>query len=271
MDLTQIDEFSDLLPLFETFFAEFALIDVLSGAFWIAVGKIMFANIVLSGDNAVVIAMACRNLPDRHRRRAIFFGSLGAVFLRVVFCAIVGLLLGVPYLKLIGGLLLLWIGIKLVSQEDGTSDVKAHASLWAAITTIVIADAVMSLDNAIAIAAAAHGNFPLIIIGLVISIPIIVLGAALISKLLESYPWIALVGAGLIGWIGGEVIAGDGRFDKADAAGNIVHFVRPGSIAAWLDAILPHAERSFAAFGAGLVVILGLYFTAKGRRFGSRA
>jgi YjbE family integral membrane protein len=271
MDLSEIDEFSDLLPLLEMFFTEFALIDILSGAFWIAVGKIMFANIVLSGDNAVVIAMACRNLPDKQRNRAVFFGSLGAIVLRIIFCAIVGLLLGVPYLKLVGGLLLLWIGVKLVSEEDGMSDVKAHASLWAAISTIVIADAVMSLDNAIAIAAAARGNFPLIVIGLVISIPIIVLGAALISKLLDRYPWIALVGAGLIGWIGGEVIAGDGRFDKIGAGGELVHFVRTDSIAAWLDSILPHAERSLAAFGAGFVVILGLYLTTRGRRFGSRS
>jgi predicted tellurium resistance membrane protein TerC len=129
----------------------------------------------------------------------------------------------------------------------------------------------MSLDNAIAIAAAAHGNFPLIIIGLVISIPIIVLGATLISKLLDRYAWIALVGAGLIGWIAGEVIAGDGRSEKADVAGNVVHSVRPDSIAAWLDSILPHAERSLAAFGAAFVVILGLYFTRRGRRYGSQA
>jgi YjbE family integral membrane protein len=270
MDFSEIDEFSDLIPLFEMFFAEFALIDILSAAFWIAVGKIMLANVVLSGDNAVVIAMACRNLPERHRTRAVFLGSLGAIVLRILFCAIIGLLLGVPYLKLVGGLLLLWIGVKLVAEEGGDSDIKAHSSLWAAISTIVIADAVMSLDNAIAIAAAAHGNFPLIIIGLVISIPIIVLGATLISKLLDRYPWISLVGAGLIGWIAGEVIAGDGRSEKADSAGNIVHFVRPDSIAAWLDSILPHAERSLAAFGAGFVVILGLYFTHRGRKYGSR-
>jgi YjbE family integral membrane protein len=271
MDISEIDEFADLIPFFEMLLADFALIDVLSGAFWLAVGKIMFANIVLSGDNAVVIAMACRNLPERQRTRAVFFGSVGAIVLRIAFCAIVGLLLGVPYLKLAGGLLLLWIGVKLVSQEEGTENVKAHASLWAAVVTIVIADAVMSLDNAIAIAAAARGNFPLILIGLVISIPIIVLGATLISKLLDRHPWVALIGAGLIGWIGGEVIAGDGRLEKVGAAGELIHLVRPESVAAWLDTILPHAERSLAAFGAGLVVVLGLYLTHQGRRFGGRS
>ena len=270
MDFSEIDEFSDLIPLFEMLLADFAVIDFLSGAFWLAVGKIMLANVILSGDNAVVIAMACRNLPAQQRNKAVFFGSVGAIVLRVIFCAIVGLLLGVPYLKLVGGLLLLWIGVKLVSQEDESSDIKAHASLWAAILTIVVADAVMSLDNAIAIAAAARGNFPLILIGLVISIPIIVLGATLISRLLDRHPWVALVGAGLIGWIGGEVIAGDGRFDKVGPGGDLVHFVKPDSIAAFLDTILPHAERSVAAFGAGVVLILGLYYTSRGRRFGGK-
>jgi len=271
MTLSEVDELSDLIPLFEMVVSDFALIDVMSGAFWLAVGKIMLANIVLSGDNAVVIAMACRNLPERHRTKAIFLGSLGAIVLRIIFCALVGLLLGIAYLKLVGGLLLLWIGIKLVAQDEGDANIKAHGTLWAAISTIVIADAVMSLDNAIAIAAAAHGNFPLILIGLVISIPIIVLGAALISKLLDRFPWVSLVGAALIGWIAGEVIAGDGRFEQADATGNLVHFVRPDSVAAWLDSILPHAEHSLAAFGAGLVLILGLYFTRRGRHFGSEA
>ncbi len=272
MEILSIESgISEFLPTLEMIMSDLAVIDIWSATFWLAVGKIMLANVVLSGDNAVVIAMACRNLPDRYRNRAIFLGSLGAIVLRILFCAVVGLLLGIPYLKLVGGALLLWIGVKLVTQEDGEANVKAHASLWAAITTIVIADAVMSLDNAIAIAAAARGNLSLIAIGLLLSIPIIVLGATLISKLLDRYPWIAIAGAALIGWIGGEVMAGDGRFEKADIGGNLVHFVQPGSAAAWLDSILPHAERSLAAFGAGLVIVLGLYLTARGRRFGSKA
>jgi YjbE family integral membrane protein len=255
-----------LMPMIEMVLGDFAVIEVWSAAFWGAVGKIVLSNVVLSGDNAVVIAIASRNLPDRLRRRAIFFGSLGAVLLRVAFCAAVGLLLGAPYLKLVGGMLLLWIGIKLVIDEEGSSDVRAHATLWAAISTIVVADAVMSLDNAIAIAAAAHGNFALITIGLLLSVPIIMLGAGLISRLLDRYTWMGLAGAALIGWIAGEVIAGDGRFEKTDASGNLVQFVRPGSIASWLDSTLPHAERSLAAFGAGLVVVLGLYLVARRER-----
>jgi YjbE family integral membrane protein len=257
-----------LMPMIDMILGDFAIIDLWSAVFWAAVGKIVLSNIVLSGDNAVVIALASRNLPDRLRRRAIFFGSLGAVLLRVVFCAVVGLLLGVPYLKLVGGALLLWIGIKLVLEDEGSTDVRAHTTLWAAISTIVIADAVMSLDNAIAIAAAAHGNFALITIGLLLSVPVIMLGAGLISHLLDRYAWIGLAGAALIGWIAGEVIAGDGRFEKADASGNIVQFVRPDSIASFLDSALPHAERSVAAFGAGLVVVIGLYLVARRERSG---
>lgn len=194
-----------LMPIIEMILGDFAAIELWSAAFWASVGKIVLSNIVLSGDNAVVIAMASRNLPDRLRQRAIFFGSLGAVLLRVVFCAVIGLLLGVPYLKLAGGALLLWIGIKLVIEDKGSAEVRAHATLWAAISTIVVADAVMSLDNAIAIAAAAHGNFALITIGLLLSVPIIMLGAGLISHLLDRYAWIGLAGAALIGWIVVEI------------------------------------------------------------------
>jgi YjbE family integral membrane protein len=254
-----------LMPVFELVLADFAAIEILSGAFWIAVGKIMFANMVLSGDNAVVIAMASRNLPERSRRRAIFLGSLGAILLRVVFCAIIGLLLGAPYLKLVGGLLLLWIGIKLVTEEEGADDIKAHATAFAAVTTIVVADAVMSLDNAIAIAAAARGNFALITFGLLLSIPIIMLGASLIARLLDRFHWLGLLGAALIGWIAGEVIAGDGRVERHDASGNIVQFIQPGSVADWLASVLPHPDRALAAWGAGFVVIVGLYLASRNK------
>ncbi|SKA39858.1 integral membrane protein, YjbE family [Enhydrobacter aerosaccus] len=258
----------ELAAMFDWVLADGFIAQLSSAAFWAAVGKIMVANIVLSGDNAVVIALACHNLPDKYRRRAIFLGSLGAIVLRIAFCAVIGLLLGVPYLKLVGGLLLLWIGIKLVSEEEGEGDIKAHASLWAAISTIIIADAVMSLDNAIAIAAAAKGNFTLIVTGLLISIPIIMMGATLISKALDRLPWLALVGAGLIGWIAGEVIAGDGRTDQVDAAGKLVEVVKPGSLAAWLDATIPHAEMVCAALGTGLVIVIGIVLA---RRNGKQA
>ena len=234
--------------------------------YWTALLKIIGVNIVLSGDNAVVIALACRNLSDKYRNRAIFLGSAGAIVLRIIFCAVIGLLLGVPYLKLVGGALLLWIGVKLVAEEEGEADIKAHENLWAAIWTIVVADAVMSLDNAIAIAAAAKGNFTLIVIGLVISIPIIVFGATLISKLLDRFHWLGMVGAALIGWIAGEVMAGDGRRDVVGADGKLVETIEPGTLAAWLDAHLPHAELVAAIVGALFVVGLGLLLARRKAR-----
>jgi YjbE family integral membrane protein len=236
----------------------FVMPDLSTAAFWAALWKIIIANIILSGDNAVVIAMACQNLSDKYRRPAIFFGSAGAIVLRIIFCAVIGLLLGIPYLKLVGGALLLWIGVKLVVEEEEDANIKAHDNIWAAVWTIIVADAVMSLDNAIAIAAAAQGDFTLIVIGLVISIPIIIIGATLISKMLDRFPWLGLIGAALIGWIAGEVMAGDGKHDVVTADGKLVEVIRPGSVAAWLDVHVPHAEYVAAVIGAVFVVGLGL-------------
>jgi YjbE family integral membrane protein len=236
----------------------FVMPDLSSAVFWAALWKIIVANIILSGDNAVVIAMACHNLSDKYRRPAIIFGSTGAIVLRIVFCAVIGLLLEVPYLKLVGGVLLLWIGVKLVVEEEEEAHIKAHENVWAAIWTIIVADAVMSLDNAIAIAAAARGDFTLIVIGLIISIPIIIVGATLISRLLDRFPWLGLVGAGLIGWIAGEVIAGEGRHDTVTAGDKVVEVIHPGTVAAWLDGHVPHAEYVSAAVGAVLVLAVGL-------------
>jgi YjbE family integral membrane protein len=236
----------------------FVMPDLSTAAFWAALWKIIIANIILSGDNAVVIAMACQNLSDKYRRPAIFFGSAGAIVLRIVFCAVIGLLLGIPYLKLVGGALLLWIGVKLVVEEEEAADIKAHENVWAAVWTIIVADAVMSLDNAIAIAAAAQGDFTLIVLGLVISIPIIIVGATLISKMLDRFPWLGLIGAALIGWIAGEVMAGDGKHDAVTPDGKVVEIIHPGTVAAWLDAHLPHADYVCAAVGAVFVVGLGL-------------
>lgn len=249
----------------------FVMPDLSSALFWAALWKIIVANIILSGDNAVVIAMASHNLSDKYRRPAIVFGSAGAIVLRIVFCAVIGLLLGVPYLKLVGGALLFWIGIKLVVEEEEDANIKAHDNIWAAIWTIIVADAVMSLDNAIAIAAAAKGDFTLIAIGLVISIPIIIVGATLISKVLDRFPWLGLVGAGLIGWIAGEVMAGDGRLDEVDASGKLVEVVKPGTIAAWLDATIPHAETVCASLGAGLVIVVGLYLARRNARHAEKS
>jgi YjbE family integral membrane protein len=236
----------------------FVMPDLSSAVFWAALWKIIIANIILSGDNAVVIAMACHNLSDKYRRPAIIFGSAGAIVLRIIFCAVIGLLLGIPYLKLVGGALLLWIGVKLVVEEEEDAKIKAHDNIWAAVWTIIVADAVMSLDNAIAIAAAAKGDFTLIVIGLIISIPIIIVGATLISRMLDRFPWLGLVGAALIGWIAGEVMAGDGKHDVVGADGKLVEVIRPGSVAGWLDGHVPHAELVAAVAGAVFVVGVGL-------------
>jgi Integral membrane protein TerC family len=148
-------------------------------------------------------------------------------------------------------------------EEEAEGKIKAHGSLLAAVGTITVANTVMSLDNAIAMAAAAHGDMTLIVFGLVLSVPVIMLGATLIASVLDRYPWVALVGAGLIGWIAGDVIAGDGRFDEPGPGGKLVEVVRPGSTAAWLDATIPHAELVFPALGAGLVLIVGLYLVRR--------
>lgn len=249
----------------------FVMPDLSSAVFWAALWKIIVANIILSGDNAVVIAMACHNLSDKYRRPAIFFGGAGAIVLRIAFCAAIGYLLSVPYLKLVGGVLLFWIGVKLVVEEEEHAKVKAHDNIWAAIWTIIVADAVMSFDNAVAIAAAAKSDLTLIAIGLAMSIPIIVAGATLISAVLDRFPWLGLVGAALIGWIAGEVMASDGRFDEVDAGGKLVEVVKPGTIAAWLDGTIPHAETVCAALGAGLVVVAGLYLARRNARHAEKS
>jgi len=246
-------------------------VPVLSSAvFWGALWKIMIANVILSGDNAVVIALASHGLPDHQRRPAILFGSLGAIVMLIIFCGVVNYLLTIPYLKLVGGAMLLWIGTKLMTQEEEDSEgkIKQHGTLVAAIGTITLANTVMSLDNAIAMAAAAKGDMTLISIGLVISVPIIMLGAALIASVLDRFPWVGMVGAGLIGWIAGGVIADDGRIEQLDGNGHFIEVVQPGTTAAWLDSALPQAETVCAAVGAAVVLLLGLYLA---KRNASRA
>jgi YjbE family integral membrane protein len=194
--------------------------------FWTALGQIIGVNIILSGDNAVVIALACRNLPQRYRNKAIFAGSAGAIVLRVIFSVFVVQLMAVPYLKLIGGLLLLWIGVKLIVPEGHEGEgVEGSSSLWGAIRTVIIADAVMSLDNVIAIAAAARGDLLLLIIGLAISIPLIIVGSQLILKILVRWPILVVAGGGLLGWIAGEVIVTDPALQPwVDANAHWLHF-----------------------------------------------
>lgn len=180
-----------------------------SPEFWIALSQIILINIVLSGDNAVVIALACRSLPPRQQKKAILFGSVGAIVLRVALTFFAVYLLGLPYLKLAGAALLLWIGVGLLKGDDGEEELAGHSNLAAAIKTIVIADLVMSLDNVIGVAAAAKGNVPLLVFGLVISIPLIIFGSAVILKLMQRFPIIITGGAALLGWVAGEMALSD--------------------------------------------------------------
>jgi YjbE family integral membrane protein len=178
--------------------------------FWVAVLEIIMINILLSGDNAVVIALACRNLSPRQRRRGIFWGVLGAIVLRGGLTFFAMSLLANPYLKLIGGALLLWIGVKLIAEEDGGEHhVKASDRLLAAVWTIIIADLVMSFDNVMGVAAAAKGSGPLIVFGLIISIPIVVLGSQIITRLIARFPILVPAGGGLLGYIAGEMMIED--------------------------------------------------------------
>src|SRR6188474_24566 len=178
-------------------------------AFWVALMQIIGVNIVLSGDNAVVIALAARSLPPRQQKAAVLWGSGAAVLMRIILTVFAVALLTLPWLKIIGSLLLFWIGIKLLVPEDGDADISASDNLMAAIKTILIADLVMSLDNVIAVAAAAGGSMTLLILGLAISIPLVVFGATLLVTLMERFPIIITLGAALIGMVAGEMIVTD--------------------------------------------------------------
>ncbi len=183
--------------------------------FWVAVGQIIMIDILLGGDNAVVIALACRQLPGNLRTKGIIWGTAGAIVLRVILIFFALTLLAIPYLKIIGAILLLWIGVKLIAPDDeGGHDVQASDKLLAAIKTIIVADLVMSVDNVIAIAGAAEAaggdhKMPLVIFGLLVSIPIIVWGSQLVIKLMDRFPWIITLGGMLLGWIAGTMAVTD--------------------------------------------------------------
>jgi YjbE family integral membrane protein len=216
--------------------------DVGQAFFWLAVAKIIWINILLSGDNAVVIALACRGLPERQRIWGMVMGAGVAVGLRIVFTGLVASLLLLPYLKIVGGIALFYIAAKLlVPDEAGRDGHEASASLWRAIRLVAVADIVMSLDNVIAIAAAAEGNMALLEIGLLVSIPLIIAGAALIMSLLDRFPVLIWAGAALLGWIVGEVIAGDP--------------VIAGPLTAAYGADTAH-HVALAASAAGLILVL---------------
>ena len=216
-----------------------------NSALWVALGQIIVINILLSGDNAVVIALASRNLPAKQQKNAIIFGSMGAIVLRIVLTFFAVMLLDVPYLKIVGGALLLWIGAKMLVVDDGEDNLEASDQLWAAIRTIIIADFVMSLDNVIGVAAAAKGNVTLLVIGLAISIPLIVFGSTLVLKLMERFPIVIILGAGLLGWVAGEMAVED------------------ASLKAWVAASVPVAHSLVPAACAILVVITGKWMAAR--------
>lgn len=200
---------------------------LLSPDFWLALSQIILINVVLSGDNAVVIAMASRSLDPSQQKKAILFGSVGAIVLRVVLTFFAVLLLSLPYLKLVGAALLLWIGVSLLVSDDGDGDIKGDSNLWNAIKTIVIADVVMSLDNVVGVAAAAKGNVPLLVIGLVISIPLIIFGSTLILKLMTRFPIIVTLGAALLGFVAGEMAVSDPAIASWTTGHHALHTLLP--------------------------------------------
>lgn len=209
--------------------------------------QIIAIDIVLGGDNAVVIALASRRLPPKQRNLAIFWGVFGAIALRVVLIFFALYLLAIPYLKVVGALLLFWIGVKLLlpEPEEGGHEIAASTNLLGAIKTIVVADAVMSLDNVIAIAGAAKGSLGLVIFGLVVSVPIIVWGSKIVLTLMDRYPIIVVAGGALLGWIAGDMIATDVALKAA------------------VDARVPYAHYVFSVIGALIVVMLGKVLGAR--------
>jgi len=202
--------------------------------FWTALLKIIGVNIVLSGDNAVVIALAARSLPPKQQKLAIFYGSGAAIVMRIILTIFAVALLSLPWLKLIGSVLLLWIGVKLLLPEDGGDNIESSNNLMVAIRVILIADLVMSLDNVIAVAAAAGNSYVLLILGLAISIPLVIFGATLLLKLMERWPIIITIGAGLLGFVAGEM--------------------------AWEDAGIAGFTQQFPAYVKYVVAIIGVIF-----------
>ena len=195
--------------------------------FWLALLQIILINIVLSGDNAVVIALASRSLPPAQQRKAILFGSIGAIVLRIVLTFFAVYLLSLPYLKLAGAILLLWIGVSLLKEEDEETDLEGHSNLSSAIKTIIVADLVMSLDNVIGVAAAAKGNIVLLVIGLGVSIPLIIYGSTLILKLMNRFPVIITIGAALLGWVAGEMAFSDPSISIWAESHHNLHLIPP--------------------------------------------
>ena len=224
----------------------------LTPEFWLAVGQIVMIDILLGGDNAVVIALACRNLPQALRTKGIIWGTVGAIALRVVLIFFAMSLLKLPFLKLVGAALLIWIGIKLLVPEDEAHDVKGSDRLLGAIKTIIVADFVMSVDNVIGIAGAAQGSghagheMPLVIFGLLVSIPIIVWGSTLVLKLMDRFPIIITAGGMLLGWIAGTLAVSDPAVTPYLPEGGMV-----AKVAGVVGALLVYGVGSLLAKRAG--------------------
>lgn len=216
--------------------------DLSSPAFWAALGSIILANVLLSGDNAVVIAMAARSLPPHQRKKAVVWGSGAAIVMRIVLTIVAAQLLRLPFLKIIGGLALFYIGVDLLHESDEEGSIGSEkGGLMTAIRTILVADLVMSLDNVLAVAAAAHGDNVLLVVGLAISIPLIIFGSTMLMAVMERFPIIITVGAGLLGFLGGEMLLTDPAVPQY--LGNVPHIM----------------VNVAGAAGAALVVGLGLY------------
>jgi YjbE family integral membrane protein len=217
-------------------------------ALWAALFKIIGVNIILSGDNAVVIALAARSLPPTQQRKAIFWGSGAAIAMRILLTLFAVALLQLEWLKLVGSVLLMWIGVKLLVPEDEDEDVSASDNMLQAIKTILIADLVMSLDNVIAVAAAAGGHWGLMIVGLAISIPLVIFGATLLVKVMERWPVVVTIGAALIGFVAGEMAWED------------------GAISGLTHNFPENAKYAAAVAGAILVVAIGKYLGGRATR-----
>jgi YjbE family integral membrane protein len=226
-------------------------VEFVSPQFWVAALEIIVINILLSGDNAVVIALACRNLPRRQRIMGTFWGVIGAVALRIILTFFAVRLLLLPYLQLVGAALLVWIGIRLVAEDEGAHpEVRASTRLLSAVRTVIVADLVMSVDNVIGVAGAAKGSLPLLVFGLVVSIPLVVFGSQLIMKLIERFPWLVIAGGGLLGYIAGEIATAD------------------TAIRSWVDVNAPSLHYVAPAAGVVIVVVVGVWLM---RRNGSAA
>ncbi|WP_019005223.1 YjbE family putative metal transport protein [Cohnella laeviribosi] len=224
--------------------------EIFSLQFFGSLLQIVFIDLLLAGDNAIVIGLAARNLPKHNQRKAIWYGTGGAILIRVVATLLVVSLLKIPFLQAVGGVVLLWIAYKLLVQEDSHEEIKASNSLWGAVRTIVIADAAMGLDNVIAVAGAAHGNDLLVILGLLISIPVVVWGSTLFVRLINRFPWIVYFGSGVLAYTAAKMITHEPRFDGLFHDNPVVTWTFVAAMIAvvvlggmWTNAIKARKER----------------------------